>query len=70
MVLYPQYMFCVLCLYAFLNYSSDTLVKSGTAEKVIDGEHIVATTLLDAEEEIGSTDDMFFGFANLFFVFA
>lgn len=42
----------------------------GTSEKLIDGEHLSATTLLDAEEEIGSVDDMFLGFANLFFIFA
>jgi len=69
-VTYPQYMFCVCMGYMFMNYSSDTLVRSGTSEKVIDGEHLSATTLLDSEEEIGSVDDMVFGFANLFFIFA
>jgi hypothetical protein len=69
-VTYPQYLFCVVIGYAFLNYSGDTLVRSGTSEKVIDGEHLSATTLLDAEEEIGSVDDMVLGFANLFFIFA
>jgi hypothetical protein len=70
LTLFPQYLLIlgicgVLCILYMNYYSTNT-----TEENVIDHDFLLANATLDAEEEIGSLDDILFGFVIFFYVFS
>ena len=69
-MLFPQYLFClflaaVTFVFYFNYYSTST-----KEESIVDHDYLIANSTLDAEEEIGSLDDILLGFLIFFYVFA
>lgn len=70
LTLFPQYLLllgiCAAFFVLYMNYYSGNT----TEENVIDHDFLLANATLDAEEEIGSLDDILFGFVIFFYVFS
>lgn len=68
--LFPQYLMTVgligFLFIMYLNYFN----SSTTEENIIDHDFLIANAALDAEEEIGSLDDILFSFVIFFYVFS
>jgi hypothetical protein len=68
-MLFPQYLMCLfivgLLFMVYFNYFT-TSVKE---ESIIDHDYLIFNATVDAEEEIGSTDDIIFGFLIFFYIF-
>jgi hypothetical protein len=69
-MLFPQYLFILACVgllfILYFNYYS----SSTKEENISDHDFLILNSGLDAEEEIGSLDDILFGFLVFFYVFS
>jgi hypothetical protein len=67
---YPQFMFCIFLIFLFFTLYFDFYTNSEKEDSIIDNDFLMMLTMMDAEEEIASLDDIIYGFATLFYVFA
>jgi len=69
-MLFPQYLFCLIAIGFLMMLYFNYYTSSTKEENLIDQDYLIFTATLDAEEEIGSLDDILFGFLIFFYVFA
>ena len=69
-MLFPQYLFCLLLVAISFVFYFNYYSTSTKEESIVDHDYLIANSTLDAEEEIGSLDDVLLGFLIFFYVFA
>lgn len=69
-MLFPQYLMCLFFIAFFLMLYFNYYTSSTKEENITDHDFLIFNATVDAEEEIGSIDDMLFGFLIFFYIFA
>jgi hypothetical protein len=68
-MLFPQYILCLLIVGLLFIIYFNYFTTSVKEENIIDHDYLVFNATVDAEEEIGSMDDIIFGFLIFFYIF-
>lgn len=69
-MLFPQYIMCLMFIAFFSILYFNYYTTSTKEENITDHDFLIFNATVDAEEEIGSIDDMLFGFLIFFYIFA
>jgi len=69
-MLFPQYLFCLIFISFFFALYFNYYTTSTKEENISDHDFLIFNAAMDAEEEIGSLDDILFGFLIFFYIFA